>query len=71
MNINEKKFVFFEHLVLLTTFIMVIFIYSALDEIFPYFFLFFFFYHYLLLYHKTHMDYTVSCYRYPKVLVPA
>ena len=31
----------------------------------------FFFYHYLLLNHKTHMDHTLSYYRYPKVLVPA
>ena len=41
---------------------MVIFIYFALDKIFPHFFLFsfFFFYHYLLLNHKMHMDHTVS-----------
>ena len=35
-NINEKKYVFFEHTT--TTFIMVIFIYFALDKIFPFFF---------------------------------
>ena len=59
--------------ILLTTFIMVIFISSALDKVLLYFFLFSFcfFYHFLLLNYKTPMDQTVSYYRYPKILVPA
>ena len=60
---------------LISTFVLVMFIYSVLDKIFPYFCLFsfffslFFFYHYLLLNHKTQMDDIMAWYRVRNKLV--
>ena len=65
-DINEKKFVFFEH----PTYNL----YHGHIHLFclgQNFSLFFsFFHHYLFLNHKTHMDHTVSYCTHPKVLVP-